>query len=123
MFYPVLNERVSRIAENVYNELGPMCQDNIYSECVAYELAASGVSFVRDAIFPINYKDASIDSGFRIGFIVEERMIIELKGSENSLEFHEAKLQACMQLTHTRSGMLIDFHVNKLNDGIRRYVI
>jgi GxxExxY protein len=110
-------------AIEVHNELGPGLLESTYRKCLGYELARKSINFVSEAELPIVYKGINISSGYRIDLLVENKMILELKSVDLLMPVHEAQLLTYMKLTSIPVGLLINFNVVKLKDGIKRFVI
>lgn len=90
---------------------------------MAYELTAAGIPFVRQYPVPITYKEVSLDCGYRVDFLVDNKLIIELKSVDSLSTIHEAQLLTYMKLAKIGIGLLVNFNVRLLKDGIRRFVL
>ncbi len=106
----------------VHRELGPGLLESAYEACMAFELAERGLSFERQKQLPLTYHGERIDCGYRIDFLVEEQVVVELKAVEKLERIHEAQLLSYLKLSGCRVGLLINFNVNVLKSGIRRLV-
>jgi GxxExxY protein len=118
-----LTEKIIGAAIEVHRALGPGLLESVYAKCLCYELSQSGVEFVFEQPVPVKYKEVLIDCGFRLDIVVEGKVIIELKACEALMPVHEAQLLTYMKLTGIRRGLLLNFNVLLLKDGIRRFVI
>ena len=107
----------------VHSTLGPGLLESVYEECLAYELSERGLSYRRQLVLPINYKDHQIDSGLRLDFLVEDRVVIEIKAVEALVTVHASQLLTYLKLGNYRLGFLINFNVSLIKNGIHRYVL
>jgi GxxExxY protein len=123
MIHERLTERIIGAAIEVHRILGPGLLESIYEECLAIELAARGLSFQRQVLLPIEYKGRRVGGDLKIDLWIEQQVIIELKAVESLLPVHEAQLLTYLRLSHTSVGLLINFHVPILKDGIKRMVL
>ena len=117
-----LTERIIGCAIEVHRVIGPGLLEVVYDVCLAFELEAVGLAFRRQCSIPIEYKSLSIGSAFRVDFIVQERVLVELKSVETLLPVHKAQLLTYLKLTGLLTGLLFNFNVTVLKDGIRRVV-
>jgi len=106
----------------VHRELGPKLLESIYATCVHRELTARGLHFERERAIPIVYKGDSLPSCYRIDLIVEGLIIVELKAVDHVLPVHQAQVLTYLRLTDCPLGLLINFNVAKLTDGVKRFV-
>ncbi len=107
----------------VHSALGPGLLESVYEECLAFELKARGRAFARQIPIPIVYRDVRIDAGFRVDLMVDRLVIAEIKAVERILPVHEAQLLTYLKLTGCGVGLLINFNVPRIKDGIRRMVM
>lgn len=107
----------------VHKELGPGLLENVYEVCLMKELVALGLGVKRQVILPVIYKGEKIDIDFKIDLLVEDDVIVELKSVETILPVHEAQLLTYLKLSEKKLGLLINFNVKLLKDGIRRFVL
>jgi len=107
-------------AIEVHKVLGPGLLENIYEECLCVELIRRGMSFERQKELPILYKDAKLECGYRLDLLVENKIIVELKACEILLPIHEAQLLTYLKLSGNKLGLLINFNVPVLKEGIKR---
>ena len=115
-----LNDAVIKAATEVHQIIGPWMLDSVYQECLSHELELREIPFERQKELTIEYKDATLDGGYRLDFVVAEKLIVELKSSNNLEQEHETKLLTYLWLTGLKEGLLINFNVPILKDGIRR---
>ena len=109
-------------AIEVHKELGPGLLESAYEECLCRELSLRGVSFQRQVPLPVVYKGVRLDCGYRIDLVVDDKVVVELKTVDKLLPVHEAQLLTYLKLYHRQVGLLINFHVAVLKDGIKRMV-
>jgi GxxExxY protein len=121
----ILNEITDAIigsAIAVHRELGPGLLESAYEACLAFELADRGLSVERQKALPVVYRDVMLDCGYRIDLLVEEKVIIELKAVERVEPIHTAQLLSYLKLSGCKIGLLINFNVKVLKNGIRRLI-
>ena len=126
---PISNE-LNRIAREivdsafkVHKTLGPGLLESAYEACMAHELSLRNVIFRTQVALPVVYEGVKLDAGFRIDMLVEEKVIVEMKASEKIIPLHEAQLLTYLRLSNLRLGLLINFNVLLIKDGIKRMVI
>ena len=115
-----LTEKVIGAAIEVHRTLGPGLLESAYEECVAYELANAGLNVARQVGLPVQYKGVGLECGYRIDLMVNDSLIVELKTVEALLPIHEAQLLTYLKLSGISTGLLINFNVPVLKDGLRR---
>ena len=103
--------------------LGPGLLESAYEECLCHELRLRGRSFRRQVELPVSYKGLQLDCGYKIDLVVDDAVILELKCVESILPVHEAQLLTYLKLSGKRVGLLINFNVQLLTQGIRRKVL
>ena len=118
-----LSEAVIGAAIEVHRALGPGLLESAYCECLCRELALRNIRFQREVSLPIRYKDVLLDCGYRIDLIVEEAIVVELKSVEKIEGAHEAQLLTYLRLSALSLGLLLNFNVERLKDGIVRRVL
>jgi GxxExxY protein len=118
-----LTQKIIGCAIQVHRTLGPGLLESAYEQCLARELSLNDVGFRLQVPVPIEYKGINLDCGYRIDVLVGDQVILELKSVERILAIHEAQLLTYMKLAHVRKGLLINFNVKRLVDGIRRFRI
>ena len=109
-------------AIEVHKALGPGLLEAAYESCLAFELAERGHSVKRQKAVPVTYKSVQVEAGFRIDLPVDDKIIVELKAVESILPVHKAQLMTCLKLTGLRVGLLVNFNVNVLKQGLHRVV-
>ena len=110
-------------AIEVHRSLGPGLLESAYEECLCHELRLCGLEFRRQIDLPVIYKGLSLNCGYRIDLIVQDEVILELKSIEKLLPVHQAQLLTYMRLAGKRVGLLINFNVPLLTQGIVRRVL
>lgn len=118
-----LSGRVIGCALEVHRNLGPGLLESTYEQCLAHELSISGVAFRLQQPIPVDYKGHRLDCGYRADFLIEDTLIVELKSVDELRAIHEAQLLTYMKLADVPVGLLINFNVKLLKDGIRRFVL
>ncbi|RCX33399.1 GxxExxY protein [Thioalbus denitrificans] len=123
MEFDALSRRVIGCALEVHKELGPGLLESAYERCLAYELAQRGLAFAQKQEVAIRYKSLLLDCAYRVDLIVGSSLIVELKSVERLMPIHEAQLLSYMKATSIGTGLLINFNVPLLRQGIRRRVL
>jgi GxxExxY protein len=116
-----LTGKIIGCAIEVHRALGPGLLESAYEQCLARELSLNNVQFRLQVPIPIEYKGVFLDCGYRIDALVDEQVILELKSVEKIVPIHEAQLLTYMKLAAVSKGLLINFNVKRLVDGIRRF--
>ncbi len=120
--YKALSKQVIGAAIEVHRELGPGLLESAYEGCLAHELGLRGIGFERQKPLPVSYKGVLLDCGYRLDFLVEDGLVLELKAVEQVLPVHEAQLLTYLRLSGCWAGLLINFNERRLVDGILRRV-
>lgn len=120
-----MNENeLSRIVFNdalkVHRNLGPGLLESSYEECLFYELQKSGLLIERQKPLPLIYEDSKLDIGYRVDLLIERKLIIELKSVETLNYIHFAQLVTYLKLSNCKLGLLINFNVTLIKNGIKR---
>ena len=110
-------------AIEVHRLLGPGLLESAYEECLSKELVLRRLKVERQKPVPVVYKDVKLECGYRMDLLVEGRIVVELKSVESLAAIHEAIILTYLRLSGHRLGLLINFNVSVLKDGIRRYII
>jgi len=116
-----ITEKIIGCAIEVHKRLGPGLLESAYEECLSYELKCIGLEIARQVAVPVVYKDIKLECGYRIDILVENCVIIELKSIETFAPVHEAQILTYMKFTNKTIGLLINFNVTLLKNGIKRY--
>lgn len=117
---------ISRIiigcAIDVHKKLGPGLLESAYKECLAFDLNEKGLFVEKEKPMPIVYKEVKLDHGYRIDLLIEKRVVIEAKTVEFFTDVHTAQVLTYLRLGNYKLGLLINFHVNLLKNGIKRII-
>ena len=106
-----------------HRSLGPGLLESIYQECLAREFSLQAIPFQKEVAKPIEYKGVLIDCGLRLDFLVGNMVVVELKSVEKILPVHKAQVLTYLKLTACKLGLLINFNVSVLKDGVERVVL
>jgi GxxExxY protein len=117
-----LSEAILGAAILVHRTLGPGLLESVYETCLAHELNRRNLSFHRQIPMPVQYGGLRIDNGYRIDLLVENRLVVEVKAVQKTLPVHEAQLLTYLRLSECSLGLLLNFNVPVLKDGITRLV-
>jgi GxxExxY protein len=117
-----LSKIVFDCALKVHQNLGPGLLESAYEECLFYELKKTGVEVQKQKALPLIYEEVKLDIGYRIDIIVENKLILEIKSVEALNDVHFAQLLTYLKLTNCKLGMLINFNVDLIKNGIKRVV-
>ncbi|MFD2033322.1 GxxExxY protein [Belliella marina] len=107
---------------DVYNGLGAGLLESVYVAALEWELIKQGLDVKREVPVPVYYKDVKLDLGFRIDLLVENKVIIEVKSVEKLAEVHHKQILTYLKITELKLGVLVNFNVARINDGIFRKV-
>jgi len=107
----------------VHSELGPGLLENAYEECLSYELRDAGLKVERQKALPLVYKEIKLDAGYRIDILVEDSIIVELKAVEELTDVHLAQILTYLKLSKCKLGLLVNFNVKCLKNGIKRVIL
>jgi GxxExxY protein len=118
-----LSEAIIGAAIEVHRELGPGLLESAYEECLCHELTLRGLRFKRQVELPVVYKGIKLDCGYKIDLIVEDEIVLELKTVDKLAPVHEAQLLTYLRLSGKRVGLLINFNVPVLRQGIKRMAL
>jgi GxxExxY protein len=117
------SERVIGACIEVHRAMGPGLVESTYEECLAYELGLRGIRFDRQREVPLFYKGNDLACSYRLDLVIDEVLILEIKSVERLLPIHQAQLLTYMRLTNIPAGLLINFNVPTLKDGLRRLTL
>ena len=118
-----LTEQIIGAAIEVHRHLGPGLLESAYEECLCHEFQIRGLSFRRQVNLPVVYKGVALDCGYKMDLVVEDRIVIELKCVESLLGVHHAQLLTYLKLSGKRVGLILNFHVSVMTQGIVRKVL
>ena len=118
-----LTRRILGCALKVHRILGPGLLESVYRTCFAYELLKAGIQFEREVSLPVVYEDVRLECGYRMDFIVEGSVVVEVKAVEQFADVHHARILSYLRLGGYRVGLLLNFHTKLLlKEGVRRVV-
>ncbi len=115
-----LTEKVIGCAIEVHRVLGPGLLESTYQHCLAHELSLHGILFDVEAVLPVDYKGKKLDCGYRLDLVMYDRLIVELKAVDEVTGLHRAQLMTYLKLAKIEVGLLINFNVTRLVDGVCR---
>ncbi len=118
-----ISQAVIGSAMHVHRALGPGLLESAYQSCLAAEFQHAGLTFAREVPLPISYRGLMLDCGYRLDFVVDDALVVEVKAVEKILPVHEAQLLTYLRLSGKRVALLINFHVPMLKDGVVRRVL
>ncbi|MCX2495547.1 GxxExxY protein [Pedobacter sp. PF22-3] len=118
----LLTRTIIGLAIDVHNALGPGLLENAYKECLFYKIDHAGFQVEKEKMMPLVFEDVKLDCGYRIDILVENQLVLELKSIEALSDIHLAQTLTYMKLGGYRFGLLMNFNVLRLKDGIRRIV-
>jgi GxxExxY protein len=117
-----ISKIVFESALKVHRILGPGLLESAYEECLFYELKKSNLNVEKQKALPLIYEDVKLDIGYRIDIIVENKFIVEIKSVESLNDVHLAQLLTYLKLSDCKLGLLINFNVKLLKDGVKRVI-
>ena len=118
----ILTKRIIGCAIDVHKILGPGLLESTYRECLFYELQNAGLIVVKEKPMPIVYKEIKLDHGYRMDLLVEDKVVLELKTIEKFTNVHFAQILTYLRLGKYELGLLINFNVTKLTNGLKRVI-
>ena len=117
-----ITRKIIGAAIEVHKKLGPGLLESAYEECLCCEMQLRGIEFKRQVPLPLNYKGVVLDCSYRLDLLVEDKVIVELKSIEGLEPIHEAQMLTYLKLRNAWLGLIINFNVIMLKDGVRRLV-
>jgi GxxExxY protein len=123
MLFEDITKVIIGCAIDVHKELGPGLLESAYEECLYYELQKAGLKVEKQKAIPVVYKEIKLDCGYRADLIVEDKIVIELKTVDEFNPVHEAQILTYLKFAEKKLGLLINFNVLRLKDGIKRYIL
>ena len=117
-----ITDRIIGASIDVHRVLGPGLLESAYEACLAYELAERGLKVEQQNPLPIIYKEVKLDGGYRLGLVVQQGVVVEIKAVDRLSPIHEAQLLSYLRLSGYKVGLLINFNVTVLKSGLRRIV-
>ena len=119
----LLTKEIISAAIEVHRASGPGLLESAYEECLCRELNLRGIPFERQVPLPVEFKGVRLECGYRLDLLVDKRVVVEIKTVESLLPIHEAQLLTYLKLGTWKVGLLINFNVSVLKNGIRRRVL
>ncbi len=116
----VLTEKIIGLCIEIHRQVGPGLLESAYAVCLAYELGKAGIRFKREVPVPLRYKDVVLDCTYRLDFLIEDVLVLELKAVEKLERIHQAQVLTYLRLAGKPIGLLINFNVPLLKEGIVR---
>lgn len=123
MLFEDITKVIIGCAIDVHKVLGPGLLESAYEECLYYELQKAGLKVEKQKAIPVVYKEIKLDCGYRADLIVEDKIVIELKTVDEFNPVHEAQILTYLKFADKKLGLLINFNVLRLKDGIKRYIL
>jgi len=123
LFEEKITEKIIESAIEIHRHLGPGLLESAYEECLCFELKQHDLSFERQKPLPLKYKSIELDCGYRIDILVEDKVIVELKCVDKINPIHEAQLLTYLRLSDKKVGLILNFYVSLMKDGVRRLVL
>jgi GxxExxY protein len=117
-----ITEKIIGCAINVHRVLGPGLLESAYQECLLYEIRKHGLLVEKEKPVPLVYEEVKLECGYRIDLLVERRIVVEVKSVESLNELHLAQILTYLKLTKNHLGLLINFNVLKLTNGLKRVI-
>ena len=118
-----ISRHIVDAAIEIHRNLGPGLLESAYQQCLAYELATRGISFEMEKPIPVVYKGVKLDCGFRLDLLVAGLVVVEVKSVDELAPIHEAQTLTYLRLTGCKLGILLNFNVPLMRDGIKRIVL
>jgi GxxExxY protein len=117
-----LSKLIIGYAIEVHKQLGPGLLESAYQECLYYELINAGLEVQKEKPMPIIYKEVKLDHGYRIDLLVENKVVVEIKTVESFTDVHTAQILTYLKLGNYKLGLLLNFYVTTLKNGIKRVI-
>lgn len=118
-----LTEQILKAAFAVHSALGPGLLESPYKECLAYELIKQGLFIEKEKPMPLIYQEVKLDIGYRLDLLVERKIVVEIKVAEAFTDVHLAQVLTYLRLSNCKIGLLLNFKVASLKNGIKRVVL
>ena len=117
-----ISQQIIGCAIKVHTGLGPGLLESAYEECLYYELIKEGLKVEKQKALPLIYKEIKLEIGYRLDLIIEDKVIVEIKACDGLNDIHLAQILTYLKLSNVKLGLLINFNVSKVKDGIKRVV-
>jgi len=118
----VLTEKIIKCAMDVHTALGPGLLESAYKECLFFKLKKEGFKAEKEKPLPVIFEKVELDCGYRIDLLIENKIVLELKSIKKIEDIHMAQILTYMKLGNYKTGLLINFNVSSLKDGIKRII-
>ncbi len=119
----VIYKKILDCSFKIHTALGPGLLESVYVECLYYEVAQSGLSVEKQKALPLTYEKVKLEAGYRIDLLVEGQIVIEVKSIDCLADIHMAQILAYLRLSKCKLGLLVNFNVLHLKDGIKRVIV
>ncbi len=123
MEFDELSNLVIGCALEVHRNLGPGLLESSYQQCMAHEMRISAIPFMQQVPLPVEYKGIMLNCGYRLDFLIDNSLIVELKSVERLMPIHHAQLMTYLKLSKVKTGLLINFNSILLKDNIKRIIL
>ena len=117
-----LTEQILKCSYRIHTELGPGLLESAYEECLFYELIKSGFDVEKQKPMPLIYKEVRLDAGYRVDLLVNKKVVLEIKSVDALADIHTAQVLTYLKLSQCKVGLLMNFNVPSLKNGIKRLV-
>lgn len=117
-----ITETIIGVAINIHRTLGPGLLESAYEACMVYDLSQAGLKIEQQKSLPVVYRGVQLECGYRLDLMIENEVIVEIKSIEKLLPIHKAQLMSYLKLSGCKIGLLINFNVELLKEGIQRVV-
>ena len=117
-----ITKAVLRAAFTVHTQLGPGLLESAYEACLAHEITLLGFVVERQVPMPLIYKEIKMETGYRLDLLIQKKIIVEVKAIEAFTDVHIAQMITYLKLSNCKIGLLINFHVSSLKNGIKRII-
>jgi GxxExxY protein len=112
-------EKILACAIQVHRSLGPGLLESSYDHCFSYECTLRGIPFRRQVPLPVVYREVRLDCGYRLDYLIEDSVLVEIKSVEQLNPLHHAQMMTYLRLAGCRRGLIINFNVKRLMDGVK----
>jgi GxxExxY protein len=119
----LLSNKLIGLAINVHTTLGPGLLESAYKECLFYKISTAGFFVEKEKTLPLIYEEVKLEAGYRIDLLVEKKLVVEIKSCDSITDIHFAQTLTYLRLANCRLGLLMNFNVLKLKDGIKRIIL
>jgi GxxExxY protein len=123
LIYEDLTNEIIGAAIEVHKEIGPGLLESAYEECLCRELSMRNLQFQRQVPLPVSYKGVRLDCGYKMDLVVADKVVLELKAVEETTPLHQAQLLTYLRLSGKRVGLLMNFNVELMKDGVTRLAV